>query len=256
MDRAKLSSLHDLTGRVAIVTGGTRGIGYAIAEGLLAAGAKVAVASRKPAACAAMEEHLRSQGGEAIGVPAHMGDIDDINALVDRTVDKFGRLDIVVNNAANALTLPFGHLTVDAWEKSLGTNLRGPVFLVERALPHLEASGNAAVLNVVSAGAFLFSANTAMYAAAKAGLMAMTRSMAAVFAEKGIRVNALAPGTVDTDMVRNNTPEAVASMSRAAFMRRAAHIDEMVGPALLLCSDAGSFITGQVLIVDGGLTPH
>jgi NAD(P)-dependent dehydrogenase (short-subunit alcohol dehydrogenase family) len=86
--------------------------------------------------------------------------------------------------------------------------------------------------------------------------MAMTRSMAAVFAEKGIRVNALAPGTVDTDMVRNNTPEAVESMSKAAFMRRAAHIDEMVGPALLLCSDAGSFITGQVLIVDGGLTPH
>ena len=256
MDRAKLSTLHDLTGRVAIVTGGTRGIGYAIAEGLVAAGAKVAVASRKPDACAAMQEHLRSQGGEAIGVAAHMGDVDAINALVDRTVEEFGRLDIVVNNAANALTLPFGHLTVDAWEKSLGTNLRGPVFLVERALPHLEASGNAAILNVVSAGAFLFSANTAMYAAAKAGLMAMTRSMAAVFAEKGIRVNALAPGTVDTDMVRNNTPEAVESMSKAAFMRRAAHIDEMVGPALLLCSDAGSFITGQVLIVDGGLTPH
>jgi NAD(P)-dependent dehydrogenase (short-subunit alcohol dehydrogenase family) len=256
MDRAKLSTLHDLTGRVAIVTGGTRGIGYAIAEGLVAAGAKVAVASRKADACAAMEEHLRSQGGEAIGVATHMGDIAAINALVDRTVAEFGRLDIVVNNAANALTLPFGQLTEEAWEKSLGTNLRGPVFLVERALPHLEASGNAAILNVVSAGAFLFSANTAMYAAAKAGLMAMTRSMAAVFAEKGIRVNALAPGTVDTDMVRNNTPEAVASMSRAAFMRRAAHIDEMVGPALLLCSDAGSFITGQVLIVDGGLTPH
>jgi NAD(P)-dependent dehydrogenase (short-subunit alcohol dehydrogenase family) len=256
LDREKLSRLHDLTGRVAIITGGTRGIGLAIAEGLLAAGAKVAVASRKPDACAATQEHLRSQGGEAIGVPAHMGDIAAINALVDRTVDEFGRLDIVVNNAANALTLPFGHLTEDAWEKSLGTNLRGPVFLVERALPHLAASGNAAVLNVVSAGAFLFSANTAMYAAAKAGLMAMTRSMAAVFAEKGIRVNALAPGTVDTDMVRNNTPEAVESMSKAAFMRRAAHPDEMVGPALLLCSDAGSFITGQVLIVDGGLTPH
>jgi NAD(P)-dependent dehydrogenase (short-subunit alcohol dehydrogenase family) len=256
MDASAFGRLHDLTGRVAIVTGGTRGIGRSIAEGLLLAGAKVAVASRKADACAETEAHLRSLGGEAIGVVTHMGDIAAINALVDRTVDTFGRLDIVVNNAANALTLPFGHLTEEAWEKSLSTNLRGPVFLVERALPHLEASGNAAVLNVVSAGAFLFSANTAMYAAAKAGLMAMTRSMAAVFAEKGIRVNALAPGTVDTDMVRNNTPEAVESMSRAAFMRRAAHIDEMVGPALLLCSDAGSFITGQVLIVDGGLTPH
>jgi NAD(P)-dependent dehydrogenase (short-subunit alcohol dehydrogenase family) len=256
VDRDKLNRLHDLTGRVAIVTGGTRGIGLAIAEGLLAAGAKVAVGSRKADACAATQQHLRAMGGDAIGVPTHMGDLDDVDRLVDRTVEEFGRVDIVVNNAANALTLPFGELTSDAWDKSLGTNLKGPVFLVERALPHLEASGNAAILNVVSAGAFLFSPYTAMYAAAKSGLMAMTRSMAAVFAEKGIRVNALAPGTVDTDMVRNNTPEKVESMSKAAFMRRAAHADEMVGPALLLCSDAGSFITGQVLIVDGGLTPH
>jgi NAD(P)-dependent dehydrogenase (short-subunit alcohol dehydrogenase family) len=248
--------LHDLSGRVAIVTGGTRGIGLAIAEGLHAAGASVVVASRKPEACASTEAHLGARGGHALGVPTHMGDVHAVNALVDRTVAEFGRLDIVVNNAANALTLPFGHLTVEAWDKSLGTNLRGPVFLVERALPHLERTGNAAVLNVVSAGAFLFSANTAMYAAAKAGLMAMTRSMAATFASKGIRVNALAPGTVDTDMVRNNGPEAAASMANAAFMRRAAHPDEMVGPALLMCSDAGSFLTGQVIIVDGGLTPH
>jgi NAD(P)-dependent dehydrogenase (short-subunit alcohol dehydrogenase family) len=256
IDREKLSRLHDLSGRVAIVTGGTRGIGLAIAEGLVASGAKVAVASRKPDACAATEAHLRSLGGDAIGVPAHMGEVDAINRLVDRTVAEFGRLDIVVNNAANALTLPFGQLTTEAWDKSLGTNLRGPVFLVERALPHLETSGNAAILNVISAGAFLFSANTAMYAAAKAGLMAMTRAMAASFAPAGIRVNALAPGTVDTDMVRNNTPEVIESMSRASFLRRAAHPDEMVGPALLLCSDAGSFITGQVIIADGGLTPH
>jgi NAD(P)-dependent dehydrogenase (short-subunit alcohol dehydrogenase family) len=256
MDKEKLSHLHDLTGRVAIVTGGTRGIGLAIAEGLSAAGAKVVVASRKADACAHVESRLRATGVEAIGVPVHMGDVDAVNDLVDRTVGEFGRLDIVVNNAANALTLPFGELTVEAWDKSLGTNLRGPVFLVERALPHLEDSGNAAILNVVSAGAFLFSPWTAMYATAKAGLMAMTRSMAAVFAPKGIRVNALAPGTVDTDMVRANPPERIESMKNACFMKRAAHPDEMVGPALLLCSDAGSYLTGQVIIVDGGLTPH
>jgi NAD(P)-dependent dehydrogenase (short-subunit alcohol dehydrogenase family) len=161
-----------------------------------------------------------------------------------------------VNNAANALALPLGQLTEEAWEKSLGVNLKGPTFLVERALPHLEASGNAAILNVISAGAFLFSGRTAMYAAGKAGLMAMTRAMAASFAPKGVRVNALAPGTVDTDMVRKNPPEAQLSMAEASLMRRAAHADEMVGPALLLCSDAGSFITGQVVIADGGLTPH
>jgi NAD(P)-dependent dehydrogenase (short-subunit alcohol dehydrogenase family) len=194
--------------------------------------------------------------GQAIGIPTHMGDLDEVHALVDRCVEEFGRLDIVVNNAANALTLPFGQLTSEAWDKSLGTNLRGPVFLIERALPHLEATSNGAILNVISAGAFLFSANTAMYAAAKAGLMSMTRSMAAVFAPKGIRVNALAPGTVDTDMVRSNPPAAIASMKNACFMKRAAHPDEMVGPALLMCSDAGSYLTGQVIIVDGGLTPH
>ena len=256
MDHEKLAALHDLTGRVAIVTGGTRGIGRAIAEGFVCAGATVVVASRKADACTETEAHLRSLGGEALGVATHMGDVASINALVDRTAETYGRIDIVVNNAANALTLPLGQLTEEAWAKSLDTNLRGPVFLVERALPHLEASGNAAVLNVISAGAFLFSAHVAMYSAGKAGLMAMTRAMAAAYAEKGIRVNALAPGTVDTDMVRNNGPEAAASMANAAFMRRAAHADEMVGPALLLCSDAGSFITGQVVIADGGLTPH
>jgi NAD(P)-dependent dehydrogenase (short-subunit alcohol dehydrogenase family) len=255
MDREKLQSLFDLSGRVAIVTGGTRGIGRSIAEGLLSAGAKVAVASRKADACKETEESLSSLG-DVIGVPTHMGEIDAINALVDRTVDEFGRLDIVVNNAATALTMPLGTLTVDAWDKSLAVNLRGPTFLVEAALPHLEKTGNAAVLNVISAGAFLFSANTAMYAAAKAGLMAMTRAAAASFAERGIRVNALAPGTVETDMVHNNTPEAQESMRNAAFMRRGAHPDEMVGPALLLVSDAGSFITGQVILADGGLTPH
>ncbi len=256
MDREKLRRLNDLTGRVAIVTGGTRGIGWAIAEGLSASGAKVVVASRKEDACSRAAALLCSNGEEAIGVPTHMGDLASVENLVDRCVEEFGRLDIIVNNAANALTLPFGQLTVEAWDKSLGTNLRGPVFLVEKALPHLEASGSAAILHVISAGAFLFSADTAMYAAAKAGLMSMTRSMAAAFAPKGIRVNALAPGTVDTDMVRGNPPDKIESMKNACFMKRAADPDEMVGPALLLCSDAGSYMTGQVVIVDGGLTPH
>ncbi len=256
MDRDKLQSLHDLTGRVAIVTGGTRGIGRAIAEGLVASGAKVTVASRKPEACVETEEHLRAMGGEALGVPTHMGDVDALGNLVDRTVERFGGLDIVVNNAANALALPFGQLTVEAWEKSLGVNLRGPVFLVERALPHLVESPHGVILNVISAGAFLFSADTSMYAAAKAGLMAMTRSQASALAKHGIRSNALAPGTVDTDMVRNNPPEQQESMRNASPMRRAAQPDEMAAPALFLVSDASSYMTGQVLLVDGGLTPH
>jgi len=256
VDQKKLQSLFDLTDRAAIVTGGTRGIGRAIAEGLVSAGAKVTVASRKADACAETEEHLKSLGGEALGMPTNMSDLAALKALIDQTVDRFGRLDIVVNNAATALPGFIGDITPEMWEKSLGVNLRGPVFLVQEALPHLTASPCAAILNVISAGAFLFSQYTSMYAGAKAGLMAYTRSMAAEFAPRGIRANALAPGTVDTDMVRNNPPEVQERMAKASAMGRAADPDEMVGPALFLVSDAASFVTGQVLIADGGLTPH
>ena len=256
MDGEKLRSLFDLSGRVAIVTGGTRGIGRSLSEGFVASGAKVVVASRKADACEETVRHLSAMGGEALGVPTHLGELPALRALVEAAVDQFGRLDIVVNNAANALAQPLGDFTAEAWQKSYDVNLRGPVFLVQEALPHLSASPCAAVLNVVSAGAFLFSASSSMYAGAKAALMSFTRSMAADFADRGIRVNALAPGTVDTDMVRNNPPEAQARMAAASFMQRAAHPDEMVGPALFLVSDAASFVTGQVLIADGGLVPH
>jgi NAD(P)-dependent dehydrogenase (short-subunit alcohol dehydrogenase family) len=256
MDRDALRALFDLTDRVAIVTGGTRGIGRAIAEGFVAAGAKVVVASRKPELCAETEAHLARLGGEALGIPTHLGELEGIEALVDRTVDRFGRLDIVVNNAATPLTMPIGQITAEAWQKSFDVNLRGPVFLVQGALPYLEASPCAAIVNVISAGAFLFSPNVSMYAAAKSALMSFTRAMAADFAPRGIRVNALAPGSVDTYMMRNNTPEAQERMGAASAQGRIASPDEMVGPALFLASDAASFVTGQVLIADGGLVPH
>jgi NAD(P)-dependent dehydrogenase (short-subunit alcohol dehydrogenase family) len=214
------------------------------------------IASRKADACAQVAEEIEAAGGRAIAVPTHAGHLEALEALVATTVDQLGGVDIVVNNAANALTQPLGMFTPEAWQKSFDVNLRGPVFLVQHALPHLERSEHAAIINVISAGAFLFSANVAMYAAAKAAMMSFTRSMAADFAPRGIRVNALAPGTVDTDMVRANTPEAQKSMANASFMRRAASPDEMVGPVLYLASDASSFMTGQVLLVDGGLVPH
>ena len=256
MDRDQLDRLFDLTGRVAIVTGGTRGIGRSIAEGLSAAGAKVVVASRKAEACADTQASLEAAGGEALGVPTHLGDLDALQALVDRTVHRFGGVDIVVNNAATALAQSIGEITPAAWQKVYDVNLRGPVFLVQAALPHLTGSEHASVLNVVSVGAFLYSAHTSMYAGAKAALLSYTRSMAAEFAPLGIRANALAPGTVDTDMVRANDPETQRRMAEANLLHRAAHPDELVGPALLLVSDAGSFVTGQVVLVDGGLAPH
>jgi NAD(P)-dependent dehydrogenase (short-subunit alcohol dehydrogenase family) len=256
VNREAFDRLFDMTGRTVVVTGGTRGIGLALAEGFVLAGARVAVASRKPDACDHAAEHLRELGGEAIGVPTHLGDVDSLATLVQRTVDEFGGIDVVVNNAANALAQPLGEMTVDAWTKSYEVNLRGPVFLVQHALPHLRRSPHAAVLNMVSTAAFHFAPQVSMYAAGKAALLSFTRSMAGAYVSDGIRVNALAPGPVDTDMMRSNPPEAIEYMKRGTLLKRLASPDEMVGAALLLTSDAGSYITGQVIIADGGGTPR
>ncbi len=245
-----------MSDRTVIVTGGTRGIGLALAEGFVLAGARVAVASRKPDACDAAAKHLRDLGGDAIGVPTHLGDVDALGALVARTVDEFGGVDVVVNNAANPLAQPLGDFTVEALTKSYEVNLRGPVFLVQEALPHLKASEHAAVLNMVSVGAFIFSPMLSIYSSAKAAMMSFTRSMAAEFAPFGIRVNALAPGPVDTHMMQQNPQEAIDGMVGGTLMKRLATPDEMVGAALLLCSDAGSYMTGTVVIADGGGTPR
>jgi NAD(P)-dependent dehydrogenase (short-subunit alcohol dehydrogenase family) len=127
MDRSAFDRLFDMTGRTVIVTGGTRGIGLALAEGFVLAGANVVVASRKADACEEAAKHLRDLGGQAIGVPAHTGSVDDLDLVVERTVAEFGGIDVVVNNAANALTQPLGEMTVEAWAKSFEVNLRGPV---------------------------------------------------------------------------------------------------------------------------------
>lgn len=253
MESSALCARFDLTGRTAIVTGGTRGIGLAIAEALVGAGANIVVASRKPDACAAAATKLQELGGKAVGVPTHMGELDSLNALVEASVAQFGGIDIIVNNAANPLAQNLGELTVSAWEKSFAVNLRGPVFLVQAALPYLRQSSHAAVLNIVSVGAFNFAPMVSMYSAGKAAMVSFTRSMAAEFASAGIRVNALAPGSVNTDLVRNNPPEFIKVMESSCLLQRLAEPEEMVPPALLLLSDAGSYITGQTLIVDGGM---
>jgi len=256
MNRGELLHTFDLTGRVAIVTGASRGIGRAIAGGFAAMGAHVVVASRKADACDAAVAEIRGEGGSALSVPTHVGDPDRLTALVDATVAEFGGVDIVVNNAANPLALPIGSITTDAIAKSWEANLRGPLFLVQAALPHLRASDHAAIVNVTTAGVYTSGQYVSMYVAAKSALTAMTRAMAAELAGDGIRANALAPGTVGTDMVFN-TPEAFQQAAvDAQLIKRMATPAEMVPPALFLASDASSFMTGHTLIVDGGMTVH
>lgn len=256
MDATTLQTLLDFTGRTVIVTGGTRGIGRSVAEGFAAAGANVVVASRKADACAETQTHLESIGASALGVAINMGDVDAADRLVGAAVERFGGLDVLVNNAANALAAPVGQQTDATWQKSFEVNLRGPALLTQAAVPHLEASSHAAVVNVISVGAFQFARGVSMYAAMKAALLSVTRSFAGELANKGIRVNALAPGPVDTDMTRNLGEGAAAAMGAGTLMGRAADPDEMVGPVLYLSGPASSYMTGQVLVVDGGMHPH
>lgn len=242
----------DFRGSTVIVTGGTRGIGRAIATGFALAGANVVIAARNPNDCESVTAELSAFGARIVGVPTHLGDLASVDNLVTATVEAFGSLDVVINNAATGLAQPIGSLTPEAWEKSFAVNLRGPVFLVERALPHLRNSGSPSVVNVISPGAFHAAADWAMYAAAKAGLLSFTRSTAAALGPEGIRVNALCPGPIETEIFASNPPEAREQIASATSLRRTGKPDEMVGPVLFLCSTAASYMTGEVLMANGG----
>ncbi len=256
MDRNALLDQFDLTDRVVIVTGGSRGIGRAIVGGFAAMGAKVVVASRKAEACEQAVAEVETAGGTALAVPTHVGDLTALANLVDQTVAAFGGVDIVVNNAANALSQPIGSITADAWQKSTDANVRAGLFLVQEALPHLTKSEHASVIHLVSCGIYTSGQGMAMYLAGKSALMSLTRSMGAELARNQIRVNALAPGVIDTDMVRANSPEFQKLMIAGQPMGRMGQPEEMVPAALFLASDASSFMTGQCLVVEGGQTTH
>ena len=244
----------DLDGRVAIVTGGSRGIGRAIALGYAEAGAAVVVASRSAEACQVVVDEIEATGGAALAVSTHVGRPEELRSLVDRTVERFGRLDILVNNAANPLGGPLRDMTPLAFEKAYATNVAGPVLLATAALPHLEASPCAAIVNVVSVGAFKGGAHLGLYCSTKAALANLTGVMAKEWGPLGIRVNALAPGPFETDMMAPTLgiPEFRAAIVESTIEKRIADPSEIVGSALLLVSDAGSYLQGSVLVVDGG----
>ncbi len=260
MSAPDVHKLFDMTGRVVLVTGGSRGLGMAMGRGFAAAGAKVVLSSRKLDACEESAVAIRAEGGDACAVACHMGDTAQVRALVDETVARYGRLDVLVNNAANPLRFGIGDATEAAWDKSHDVNLRGPLFLMQAALPHLRespsatdpAAGGASIINVLSVGGFYGTPGQIAYGSAKAALWHLTRSAAKEFAAARIRVNAIAPGPFGTYMVTSGGPEFMERTASVTAQKRLADPDEIIGPALLLASDAGSFITGSCITVDGG----
>jgi NAD(P)-dependent dehydrogenase (short-subunit alcohol dehydrogenase family) len=243
----------DATDKVVVVTGGSKGLGRAMALGFAEAGADVVVASRKLEPCEAVADEVRARGRRALAVRCHVGDWDDCGALVDATVRELGRLDVLVNNAGIAPVPPsLLDVTPELFDKTIAVNLKGPLRLTALAAEHMPAGG--AVINVSSKASLQPSSFTVVYAAAKAGLNALTRAAAEEYGPRGIRVNAIVCGTFHTDSFHASMPteQGQAQMAAGIALRRIAGADEIVGTALYLASDASSYLTGELIVLDGG----
>jgi NAD(P)-dependent dehydrogenase (short-subunit alcohol dehydrogenase family) len=223
--------------------------------GYAAAGASVVVASRKADNCAAVVREIEAAGGVGFAVATHVGRPEELDALVSATVDRFGRIDIVVNNAANPLGGMLTDVTELAFEKSYAVNVRAPLMLASKALDHLAASGHGVVVNMITAGAFNPGASLGLYCSGKAALWSLTKVMAKEWADRGVRVNALSPGPFETDMMAPTyaIPEFRDSIVESTLLKRIAAPEEIIGAALYLASDAASYVTGSVVCVDGGI---
>jgi NAD(P)-dependent dehydrogenase (short-subunit alcohol dehydrogenase family) len=247
--------MREFDAKVAIVTGGSKGLGLAMAKGFARAGADVVIASRKREACERAAEELARLGVRALPVACHVGDWAQCDALIDQTVAAFGRIDVLVNNAGIAPVAPrLLDVTRDLFDKTIAVNLKGPLRLAARAAEHM-APGSA-VINISSLASLRPSPFTAVYAAAKAGLNTLTSVMAQEFAPRKIRVNAIVCGAFWTDSFRSSVPteEAAAIAAQGNALKRVADAEEIVGTALYLASDASSYVTGQLIRVDGGVS--
>jgi NAD(P)-dependent dehydrogenase (short-subunit alcohol dehydrogenase family) len=243
----------DATDKVVIVTGGSKGLGRAMALGFAEAGADVVVASRKLGPCEEVAAEVRALGRRALPVACHVGDWDQCDTLVDATVAEFGRIDVLVNNAGIAPVPPsLLAVTPELFDKTIAVNLKGPLRLTALAAEHMPAGG--AVINVSSKASLHPSSFTVVYAAAKAGLNALTRASAEEYGPRGIRVNAIVCGTFHTDSFHSSMPseEGQAQMAAGVALGRIADADEIVGTALYLASDASSYLTGELILLDGG----
>ncbi len=244
--------MFDLSGRVALVTGATRGLGLAIASGYAGAGAHVIVVSRRLEACEAVAAGFRASGVRATGLACHVGRWDELERLIDAVYRQFGRIDVLVNNAGmSPLYERLSGVTEELWDKVMGVNLKGPFRLSALTGERMAASDGGSIINVSSTGSVRPTGDIVPYAAAKAGVNAMTVGLADAFGPK-VRVNAIMPGPFLTSIAKNWDMDALAERTETFPLRRAGEAREIVGAALYLASEASSFTTGTILTVDGG----
>ncbi len=244
----------DLTGKVALVTGGSRGLGRSMALGLAEAGADVIIASRKLDACRAVAAEVEATGRRALALAANVSNWDELDGLVTAAYDGFGRVDVLVNNAGMSLLYgDLGEVTEAMWDKVVGLNLKGPFRLTALVGPRMVADGGGSIINISSTGSIRPAPFMLPYDAAKAGLNALTVGFAHAYGPT-VRVNCLMAGPFLTDVTREWDMEAFeASVRERHALQRGGHPDEVVGSVLYFASDASSYTTGAVLRVDGGI---
>ncbi|MCC6928488.1 MAG: SDR family oxidoreductase [Gemmatimonadaceae bacterium] len=248
---------YELAGKVALVTGGTRGIGRAIATELARAGALVIVSSRKEAAVTATVEALGSAGLKADGIPANVGRLDDLNTLAERVLGTHGGIDVLVNNAAvNPVYGPSLETTPEAFAKIMDVNLRAPFELAKRFYPSMAARGGGSIINISSIGGVSPEPNLGIYSVSKAALLSLTQVLAREWGKDKVRVNAICPGLIKTDFSHAlwGNEQVRAQVLRSQPIPRMGEPDDIAGLARFLASDAASFCTGGTYMADGGYT--
>ena len=246
------SEAFDLTGRVAVITGGSRGLGREMALAFAHAGADVVIASRKLAACEAVAEEVRALGRRALPYACHVGQWDALDGLVDTAYSHFGKVDVLVNNAGMSPLYPsLAEISEALWDKVLAVNLKGPFRLSALVGTRMAAGAGGSIINISSVAAVRPTPIETPYATAKAGLNALTIACAHAFGPK-VRVNCIMAGPFLTDISAAWPSGAVEALAATSALRRAGEPQEIVGAALYFASDASSFTTGAILRVDGG----
>jgi NAD(P)-dependent dehydrogenase (short-subunit alcohol dehydrogenase family) len=249
--------LFSLAGKKALVTGASRGIGQVIAVAFAQAGADVALAARSADGLAETAKQVQDAGREAHLIPADLTSQPTAAAVVDESIQKLGQLDIVVNNAGGSnFVVPFLDLRLSGWDKIVRLNLDTTMWICQAAGAHMTARGTGSVINIASVAGLAAAPFLAPYGAAKAAVVALTKTLAAEWGRSGVRVNALCPGWTATELNRNlwDSPDGGQATIATVPMGRWGKAEEMAGPAVFLASEASSFMTGQVLAIDGGLT--